>query len=341
MAKPTDRIISMNYSLNTQPDISNKNAFRALLPYLKGEWKPFAVAAITTLVSSLADIIAPFLITIIIDTFVTKGDKSGVLWMSGILLLLYIATTISNYIQGSTMGTLAQRILLGVRNDLFAKIQSLPLAFFNQNKTGDIIARINSDTEKINTFLSRTIFQFFSSFVIFIGIGVFVFFLNVPLSLTLWASISVVILVMWPLNPLVKKTNRQALETNGDMTAVIDENFTNYKAVVAFNQQHYLRETFGVANIANYKRTIVSQVLNGIFQPLYGFAGHLAQVAVLIVGVYLVSTGQVTIGLVIGFLTYAQKLSTPLEDVGSSWGSVQSALAAWRRILQFLQTRSK
>ena len=326
----------MNYNLTQQPDVDNQAAVQAILPYFRGEKIPLTIAVVCTLLSSAVEIFTPFLITVAIDTYIKNRDLSGLGWLTFWTILIYIGGAFANYIQGYTMGTLAQRILHHIRANLFGHIQVMPLSFFNANKTGDIIARITNDTQKINDFLSRTIFQFFSSAVTFVGIGVFIFFINVPLAITLWITLLVIIALTAFLNPIVKKANKSALEANGEMSSVIEENLSNYQAIVAFDQQEFVRQGFEKSSRATYQKTILSTVLAQIFQPLYGFAGNAAQIAVLIVGLVLVARGETTVGILVGFVTYAQKLSVPLADVGSSWGSVQSALAAWRRALQLL-----
>jgi len=326
----------MNYNLTQQPDVDNQAAVQAILPYFRGEKIPLTIAVVCTLLSSAVEIFTPFLITVAIDTYIKNRDLSGLGWLTFWTILIYIGGAFANYLQGYTMGTLAQRILYHIRANLFGHIQVMPLSFFNANKTGDIIARITNDTQKINDFLSRTIFQFFSSAVTFMGIGVFIFFINIPLAITLWMTLLVIIALTAFLNPIVKKANKSALEANGEMSSVIEENLSNYQAIVAFDQQEFVRQSFEKSSRATYQKTILSTVLAQIFQPLYGFAGNAAQVAVLIVGLVLVARGETTVGILVGFVTYAQKLSVPLADVGSSWGSVQSALAAWRRALQLL-----
>jgi ATP-binding cassette, subfamily B, bacterial len=329
------------YSLTHQTDVDNRTAVQALLPYFRGEKLPLILAVVCTLLSSAVEIFTPFLVTIAIDTYIKHGDLAGLGWLTFWTVLVYLGGAVVNYLQGYTMGTLAQRILFQIRANLFGHIQVMPLAFFNANKTGDIIARITNDTQKINEFLSRTIFQFFSSAVTFVGIGVFIFFLNVPLALTLWITLLIIIGLTAFLNPIVKKANKSALEANGEMSSVIEENLTNYQAIVAFDQQEFVRQTFEKSSRQTYKKTIVSTLIAQVFQPLYGFAGNAGQVAVLIVGLILVARGEATVGILVGFVTYAQRLSIPLADVGSSWGSVQSALAAWRRALQLLMIKPR
>ena len=109
-----------------------------------------ALAAILT--NAGLNLLGPFIIGYVIDHYVVKKDYNGVLLWAGILLAMYVLAAIAGYLQSRLMGGVGQRMLFKLRNSIFNKLQELPVDFFNQNKAGDLISRVNNDTDKINQF---------------------------------------------------------------------------------------------------------------------------------------------------------------------------------------------
>jgi ATP-binding cassette subfamily B protein len=143
---------AMNYTLNKiQAPGTQKNsataAIKKLWPLMRGETKVLIPAFIAILLNSGLNLLAPLIGAHVIDTYIETKDFHGVLVFSGILLLMYIAALGTSYAQTRLMGGVGQRVLFNLRNAVFSKLQELPVAFFNQNKAGDLISRINNDTD--------------------------------------------------------------------------------------------------------------------------------------------------------------------------------------------------
>jgi len=336
----------MSYNLNNLPKISKKplaqlqDSLNTFSDYLPGEKLKLTVAVIAVLVNSGATIVTPYLISLGIDNFISKGDLNGLTSIILILSALYLAAVVAGYLQARIMGLVSQRTLYRLRNHLFAKIQSLPISFFNQNKSGDLISRLNSDTEKINDFLSQSFLRFIATFASIVGIGIFIFFINWQMALvTLFPTILIFISTRL-ISPWVQRVNKEKLEAAGQLSAEVQESLTNFKAIIAFNRQEYFKQKFVEVNEINYQKSVLAEVASGVFNPLYNFVGNIAQVMVLGFGIYLISKGQLTVGLLIGFVSYTQKFYEPLRILGTIWGTLQSATAAWVRVREILGLES-
>src|SRR5205085_1901716 len=108
-----------------------------------------------------------------VDAYIVTRQWSGVTTFALILLALYVVGLFTSYAQTRLMGGVGQRVLYRLRTNIFAKLQELPVAFFNANKAGDLISRINNDTDKLNQFFSQTLVQFIGSIVIMFGAAIF------------------------------------------------------------------------------------------------------------------------------------------------------------------------
>jgi len=228
------------------------------------------------------------------------------------------------------------RMLFSLRNAVFTKLQVLPVDFFNQNKAGDLISRINNDTDKLNQFFSQSLMQFISSIFTMLGAGIFLLSINPELG----AAALLPALIIWiftkAISPWVKRKNAANLKSTGGLSAEIQESLNNFKVIIAFNRRDYFRKRFNEANQKNYSTAVSAGLANNIFTPVFGFSSNLGQLVVLAFGIYLIMTGKFTIGLLIGFLAYVNSFYHPLRQLAGLWASFQVAMAGWDRISQIL-----
>ncbi len=328
----------MSYDLNTiKHEDRGWKSLQKLLPLIADEKKNILIASIAILINSGFNLLAPFLIGYTIDHFVTRGDFHGVLLYGSIILVIFIVALIANYIQTIRMGTAGQQVLFNLRNKVFLKLAALPIAFFSQNKAGDLISRINNDTDKLNQFFSRGLMQFIGNIFLIIGSGIFVISLNWKLGLIALAPAAALFVFTQIVSPIVKRINATNLKSFGLMNAEIQESLDNFKVIVAFNRRDYFRERFQNANKANYATALRSGIVNYVlFTPVYTFASQLAQLGVLLYGIHLITAGEFSIGLLISFFAYLSRFYDPLRQMAVVWAEFQTAMASWDRVLDIL-----
>ncbi len=334
----------MKYNLNTAHSEAKKTSLWSnivsLSPLLSSEKKSLSLAFIALLINSFCNLLSPFLFGYAIDTYIQKGIYSGALVTAGILFGLYIIALIVSYLQTSIMGGVGQRVLFNLRSTLFHKLQELPIAFFNQNKAGDLISRVNNDTDKLNQFFSQSLVQFFGNLFMMIGAGVFIIIIHPTLGLAALAPTVVIIVITQLLSPWVKRKNTESLQSTGKLSSEIQESLGNFKVILAFNRRDYFRERFKKVNQENFDASLGAGILNQVFTPLYGLAYNVAQIIVLTYGIYLVMHGDFTVGLLISFFGYINSFYQPLRFMAALWTSFQVALASWDRVSDILNLKS-
>ena len=334
----------MSYKLNTSQANAEKDpvwkALARLLPLVKGEGPKLVVSFVAILVSAATALISPLIIGHTVDDFIATKDYNGVLLWSGILLAVYIVGLVSSYTQSRTMGGVARRILFNLRNAIFTKLQELPVAFFNQNRSGDLISRINNDTDKLNQFFAQALMQFLGNAVLIVGAGILLLTLNFRLGGASLLPAVLVLVVTQLIGGWVKRANFKSLQTLGGLSGEIQESLANFKVIVAFNRLDYFKAKFAEANAGNYAASIRAGIANNIFIPLYGLAYNFGQLIVLAFGIYMISQGSLTSGLLIGFLLYVNNFYNPLRQLASVWASLQLALAALDRISEVMALTS-
>lgn len=330
----------MNYKLNSGTAPSSKGSLRTawerIAPLLVDEKMNIAIAFLAIFVNAISTLVGPVVIAHTIDTYIRHKDFSGVLTNTFILVIVFAFALVAGYVQAKVMGGVGRRVLFGLRNTIFNKLQSLPVAFFNQNKTGDLISRINNDTDKLNQFFSQALMQFIRNFFLIVGAAIFLLSLNFPLGAAALAPAIGVLFVSQLLSDWVKRRNVESLQSTGSMSAEIQESLANFKVIVAFNRVDYFRQKFADTNQRNYDASVRAGIANNIFTPIYSFASAVAQLIVLAYGIALIAEGDASVGLLIGFLLYVSNFYQPLQQLASVWTSFQQALAALDRISEVL-----
>ncbi len=335
----------MNYNLNKIPEKPGKKkttfrSLKTLISHMVEEKRILLTAFIAMLITAILNLLGPVIIGHTVDNYVQTKKFHGVLVYSGILLIMYIISLGAGYIQTKLMGTVGQHMLFTLRNSVFKKIQELPLDFFNQNKAGDLISRINNDTEKINQFFSQSLMQFVRSILIMIGAAIFLLSINLPLGAAALSPALVIWLFTKLISRWVKERNAANLKSVGNLSSEVQESLSNFKVVVAFNRRDYFRKRFGEANQDIYNTSIKAGIANNLFMPVYTLFSNIGQMVVLTFGIYLIATNRFSIGLLIGFIAYVTSFYNPLRQLATLWANFQVALAAWDRILRILNMRN-
>jgi ATP-binding cassette subfamily B protein len=323
-----------------QNEKSGSTAVKKFRQLIGGEGRNLTVALTAIVFNAGLNLLGPLLIAYAIDHYVQTRQMHGVLVYSGILLIVYLAAFGTNYLQTWLMGSISRRMLFNLRNEVFTKLQELPVSFFNQNKAGDLISRINNDTNKLSEFFSRSLMRFLGGIVSMIGAGIFLLSINWRLGGAALVPALFILIFTMVISPWVKRKNAASRKSLGGLSGQIQESLDNFKTIIAFNRRDYFREKFNDVNETNYHKAIGAGIANNLLAPVYAFFTNIAKLIVLAYGIYLISQGAFTVGFLIAFLAYANRFYRPLRQLASLWASFQTALAAWDRISLILDLES-
>jgi ATP-binding cassette subfamily B protein len=339
--------MSTNYTLKSAADprgfkseVTLREGLKRFIPLTTGEGRAAAISLVAILAGSTASLLAPTIIGHGVDDYIRLKDGPGLMRQTALLMGVYIVGVIASYTQVRTMGAVGRRLLYRLRNSLFTKLQELPLAFFSQNKAGDLISRLNNDTDKLNQFISQALMQFMGNIFMIVGAGIFLLSLNSRLGSAALLPGIIVLIITRLTGPWVRSKNLKSLQGLGGMSAEIQESINNFKVIVAFNRVDYFRIKFDKANQVNYSSATSAGYANNLFIPLYGLASMLAQLLVIAYGIHLIQIGDITLGLLISFLLYVNNFYFPLRQLATIWSSFQMGLAAIDRISDVLALES-
>ncbi len=317
----------------------SKNTRETLLrlwSYIKRQRWALITSTTLVVITTIVSLLGPVLMGMAIDTFILKGDIPGLARLLVLMMVTYVIAAAGTWLQTYLLVGVAQYAVRDIRTDVFARLQNLPVRFFDQSSHGDLMSRLTNDVENISNILASSFSQLLSSVLSLVGIVIFMFILNVPLAI-----ISLVIMPLtYFLTRFISKRTRQGFRetqhTLGELNGIIEETVTGQKTVKAFVREQATVETFGKVNQRLRKVAVRARVLVSFMGPIMNMVNNLGLAIVACSGGWLAVQGMVTVGEIAAFINYAGRLGWPLNQIAQLFNSIQSALAGAERIFELM-----
>ncbi len=169
------------------------------------------------IIASLLSLVGPYMIGHITDNYILKFDVDGAIKMALILAGIYTVHAILTWLQSYVMIYVSQKTIRTLRQELFEKIQSLPLSFFDKRQQGDLMSRMTNDIDNLNAALSQSVVQIMSSFLTIVGTAIVLFYLNVVLAVV---TLIVVPLIVWVTKQIIKRSSVNFIARQRDLGAL-------------------------------------------------------------------------------------------------------------------------
>jgi ATP-binding cassette subfamily B protein len=252
------------------------------------------------------------------------------------LFIAWCGVSLFSLLQEYTMASVAETLTLRLRTKLTEKLNHLPMKFFDQYKTGDILTRATLDLDKVSEVLQVGLMQMISAILsIVIGLGVMIY-----LSPLLTLGIVIILLVsLFLTNRLAHKNQEYFSENQAALGAVgtkAEENYSGNLLIKAYNRQQATADELDKLNEAQLQAFKKAQFVSFAINPLIRLINQLGFVTSAVVGGIMVINGQLSIGLVQAYLQYVNQVSEPITQVSYVINSLQSAFAALERIFEIL-----
>ena len=312
------------------------SAFRRFLGYLKPYRSELPIAIGAVIIGAATQAVGPFLIGWSIDNLIRPGNLSGLMGMIAGLAIVYLIGTIAIRAQIFRVGAIVQKVLAQLRQDIFTKIQSLSIGFFDKSEAGDLMSRLLNDVSVINQAFGQSIPQILGQTFSLVGIIIAMLLINLQLGLLSNLVVPIMILTTSFFSRWARIRFRVTRETIGDLSARIEEDVSSVKEAQAFNRVEYNINTFEALNAANRDANVQAVAVTAAFLPSIDFLNTLATAGVLAYGGYLAVTGAATVGTVTAFLLYVQQFFRPIQILSQFYTQAQSAIAGLERIFLLL-----
>ncbi|MCX7571865.1 ABC transporter ATP-binding protein [Tumebacillus sp. DT12] len=316
-----------------------KATLKRLWQYFGSERKMLAVIFSFLLLDAALMLFAPYLLGRSIDAMTAEngGVDWGLLEITVLLLLAaYLADGVLTFLQGWLMAGVSQRIVKRLRAALFAKLQKLPVAFFDTWTHGELMSRLSNDIDNVSTTISQSTTQLMSGLIVLVGTLVMMLVLSPILTV---ASLITIPLVFWLTRTIAKKTRvlfRNQSVQLGKLNGHIEETITGLTVVKAFNREDKVIEEFDRVNEELSAVGLKAQILSGFLMPILNVINNLGFTVVAVVGGVLAVKGLATVGVIAAFLSYSRQFVRPLNDLANVFNVLQSGVAGAERVFEVL-----
>ncbi len=252
------------------------------------------------------------------------------------LLILYILSSIFNYVQGWIMTGVSQKITYRFRRDISEKINHLPLAYFDKRTYGEVLSRVTNDVDTVSQSLNQSLSQIVTALTMIIGI--LIIMLSISWQLTL-VSLVLVPLSFVLITLIVKKTQhyfKDQQNSLGEINGHVEEMYSGHNVMRVFNGEKSSIKKFKFINNKLFTSAWKAQFFSGLMMPITSFVGNLGFVGVSVIGGWLAIQGKIRIGDIQAFIQYVNQFNQPIIQTANIANVLQSTAAAAERVFEFL-----
>lgn len=314
---------------------------RRLMQYINEDRGKIAAAFICIILNTGATLAGSYMLRPIINVYIvptdgSRGNIAGLFFSLVLLAMVYFTGVCANYFQAKIMLTVAQSALQKLRNDLFTKMQSLPVRYYDTNSNGDLMSRFTNDVDTIGNMLSSTLVQLFSGALSLVGTLFLMIYTNIYLT--------VITLVMIPL--MMKAGGAVAHRSQkyfsaqqyslGALNGYIEETITGQKVVKVFCHEEVAKEEFSILNEELRDNQIRAQFFGGIMGPVMGNLSQVNYSLTACIGGLLCVVKNFDVGGLTVFLNFSRQFSRPINEISMQISNVFSALAGAERVFRVM-----
>ncbi len=305
--------------------------------YLRRQKSALIATALMVALTTVLDLLGPYLLGKAIDDYVLPGDLPGLARICLLMLGVYALSSVLTWLQAYVMAGASQRTVWDIRDDLFAKLQTLSLRFFDQHAHGDLMSRLTNDVENINNVLTESVVQFFSGVLSMVGIALVMIRINPRLAVVVLLTIPLIMIVLT--RQVARRTRagfRWQQAALGKLNGLIEETVTGQRVVKAYIREPMVMEEFQVANRELQRASTRAQVFAGFVGPLMNFVSNLSLAIVAGVGGWMAVRGVATVGTLAAFINYARQFSRPMNEIANLYNAIQGAVAGAERVFEIV-----
>lgn len=311
-----------------------KGTLRRLWQLTKGQRKGFGWILLLSALASCAAVLSPYVTGSAVSAV---SDGSGTVWVLACLAGLYISDWLVRFLQSFCMAAIGQRVIHHMRKTLFQRMKTLPLAFFDGHRHGEVMSRLTNDVDTVSSTISSSLTLFLTYG--FTVLGIFGMMLCLSPFLTL-VSLSGIVLVMLLTKIITKRTGKlfsKQQKSLGALNGQVEESISGLLLVKAFCREEEMERAFEEKNEALCRVSIKALICSGYLMPLMNVINNLLYVAISVLcGVLFVEGTISSIGLITSFLLYVRQFTRPFVEIANIYNHFQTAVAGAERIFEIL-----
>lgn len=263
-------------------------------------------------------------------------DFSTVGWILAATLVLYLVSAACSFVQGWMMSSISQRTCYRMRSDIAAKIDRMPMGYFEKTSVGDTLSRITNDVDTLGQTLNQGITQLITSVTMIIGVLIMMLTINPLMTLVTVFIVPVALVLVRIIVSRSQRYFRQQQATLGLINGQVEETFSGHSIVKAFCQEDRVVGQFAQTNDRLYESAWKSQFLSGLMPPVMNFVSNAGYVVVAVLGSVFAAQGIITVGDIQAFIQYVKNFTQPITQLAQVSNILQQMAASAERVFEFL-----
>lgn len=320
---------------------NTKETVKRLWTYLKRQKAGLAAVSLLTALGAVLGLIGPYLIGTAIDRYILPRDYNGLLRLCAGLAFVYAVGGVMNWLQVLLMTKVTQRTVREMRNDLFHRLQQLPLRFFDGRTHGELMSRTTNDMDNVSNTLNQSVTQLIASVLTLVGSLGVMFSLNVWMTLVNLAVVPVTVLVTKRIARYTRKHFAGQQQSLGELNGYMEETVAGQKVVAAYCREEQAMAEFEAINQKLKKAGIQAQIYTGLMGPVMNVMNNLSFALIAFAGGWMAMAQMMSVGTVVSFLNYSRQFARPVNELANQFNLIQAGMAGAERVFEMMDTPSE
>ncbi|MBD3918163.1 ABC transporter ATP-binding protein [Paenibacillus sp. PR3] len=315
--------------------------FVRIFAHVRLQWKALVVSIVCLTAISLLQFAIPQLTRITIDHIIPDQAYSKLYLIAIGILGSAALLGVLGYFSTSLIASIGQKVLYDLRNDLYRHLQSMDVAFFDRNRTGDLMSRVTNDVNILQQMISSSMMQLVTDLFTFTAIALYMLWIDWLLTLLLLATFPCMLFTTRLFGKRMRASFRTVQESVADVSDHLQNALTGIRLIKSFTAEQYEEERFAKRTQRNMDANIQVVRLRAAYEPIIDFLNFIGLAIVLVFGAWLAMKGHMTVGTIVAFTAYLRLLQNPIRHFSRIMNTIQQAAAGYERIMEILGTKAE
>ncbi len=315
-----------------------RRAFGLLWCYMKKHAVSLALVSILAVVSALSSVYGTYLLKPVIDDYILPGDIPGLVRMVAFMAAMYLVGAGATYGYTQIMVVLAQKIVEEIRNDLFRKVQTLPLSYFDAQTHGELMSRFTNDIDTISDALNNSFAMVVQSFVVTVGTFAVLIVLNFKLSVIVLLTFFFMFLFLRYSGKRSKAYYDRQQKFLGSLDGFVEETVAGQKVVQVFNHEEQNYAEFTAYNRRLQEAATGAVTFSGLLIPVVVSLSYFGYAVSACIGAFFAISGEIGLGTLASYLVYVRQVAMPINQFSQQLNFILASLSGAERIEEVLST---
>lgn len=313
--------------------------YKRMFFHVKGHWSLLLLALVCLIANSLLEFVIPQLTRYTIDVAIPAKDYQVLPWIAGGVLGTAVLLGLFGYWSSTTLASVGQRAIFDLRNELYRHLQNLDMAYYDRNRTGDLMSRVTSDVGMLQQLVSNGMMQIVTDLFTFTAIALYMFYVDWQLTLLMLATFPLMLFTTRMFSKRIRSSFKTVQQSVAEVSNHLQDTLSGIRVIKSFANEDYESERFAVRSETNMRANLRTVRLRAVYEPIIDLLNYLGMVAVLVFGAWQVIRGNLTVGTIVAFLAYLRLLQNPIRHFSRILNTIQQSAAAYERITEVLETK--